>query len=294
MPVSGNCFFGREQVSGRFRGSRAITNSLIPLPYREKYGTLGRVKLEHSVEPLSEVRQRFAKSRLYLCVDARRHLDDDRPGYPSLRQLAEEVCAGGCDIIQLRDKNSLGEKQFGKMSITEQLEALAVLRDVTHKYGKLFAVNDRVDLAIAAGADVCHVGQDDIPTDIARTMLGEDVILGLSCHSPEQVDAAIHNHSIDYFCTGPIWPTPTKPGRPAAGLELVRYAAAHTTLPDGTEHAAGEVPQTMPWFAIGGVNEATAPEVIAAGAQRIVVVRALTEADDPTAAARALRTITEA
>lgn len=252
------------------------------------------MKLENSVEPLSEVRQKFAKSRLYLCVDARRQLDDGRPGFPALRQLAEEVCAGGCDIIQLRDKNSPGEKKFGRMSVTEQLEALAVLRDVTHKHGKLFAVNDRVDLAVAAGADVCHVGQDDIPTDVARRILGEDVVLGLSCHSQEQVDAALHNPNIDYFCTGPIWATPTKPGRPAVGLDLVRYAARQTIPPAGTEHAAGEAAQTVPWFAIGGVNEDTAPDVVAAGAQRIVVVRALTEAADPAAAAQNLRTITEA
>lgn len=250
------------------------------------------MKLENSVEPLSEVRQKFANSRLYLCVDARRHLDEGRSGYPSLRQLAEEVCAGGCDIIQLRDKNSPGEKKYGKMTVTEQLEALAVLRDVTHKHGKLFAVNDRVDLAVAAGADVCHVGQTDIPTDVAREMLGEDVILGLSCHTPEQVDAAITNQNLDYFCTGPVWATPTKPGRAAAGLELVRYAAAETALPEGTEIAAGEVAQTVPWFAIGGVNEETAPEAIDAGAQRIVVVRALTEAADPEAAARNLRQLT--
>lgn len=250
------------------------------------------MKLDNPAEPLSAARQKFADARLYLCVDARRHLDEGRSGFPALRQLAAEVCAGGCDIIQLRDKNSPGEHTYGPLTITEQLEALAVLREVTHEYGALFAVNDRVDLAVAAGADVCHVGQDDIPTAVARQILGEDVILGLSCHTPAEVDAALANTDLDYFCTGPIWATPTKPGRPAAGLDLVSYAAHATTLPAGVAPEDGGVVQTMPWFAIGGVNQETAPDVIAAGAQRIVVVRALTEAADPTQAARELRQFT--
>ena len=220
-------------------------------------------------------RERLRSAHLYLCVDARRHLDAGRPRFTALRELAEQVCEGGCDIIQLRDKNSPGENELGKLSVQEQLEALHVLAEGVHSYGALLAVNDRMDVAVAAGADIAHVGQDDIPTAVARQILGDDVVLGLSCHSPAQVDKALANPHIDYFCTGPIWATPTKPGRPGVGLELVEYAARSATTP---------------WFAIGGVNTENAPQVVAAGAHRLVVVRALTEAADPVAAARTLRT----
>lgn len=252
-----------------------------------KHSTAAR---EHStVTP----RERLQDAHLYLCVDARRHLDGDRPRFTALRELAEQVCEGGCDIIQLRDKNSIGERELGKMTILEQLEALRVLADVVHAHGALLAVNDRMDLAVAAGADVAHVGQDDIPTDVARRILGDDVVLGLSCHSPADVDAALANPSIDYFCTGPIWATPTKPGRPGVGLELVEYAARREAeageRADTRGYAEAREHAVKPWFAIGGVNTDNAPDVVAAGAQRLVVVRALTDAPDPVAAARTLR-----
>ena len=226
-------------------------------------------------------RERLQDAHLYLCVDARRHLDGDRPRFTALRELAEQVCEGGCDIIQLRDKNSVGEHELGKMTILEQLEALRVLAEVVHAHGALLAVNDRMDVAVAAGADVAHVGQDDIPTEVARQILGDDTVLGLSCHSPADVDSALANPFIDYFGTGPIWATPTKPGRPGVGLELVDYAAR--------QQAKARQQAVKPWFAIGGVNTDNAPEVVAAGANRLVVVRALTAAPDPVAAARDLR-----
>ena len=142
--------------------------------------------------------------------------------------------------------------------------------------GALLAVNDRADVAAASGADVLHLGQDDLPVHWARRIIGDDTILGVSCHAPGEVDAAAAETLVDYFCTGPVWPTPTKPGRHAPGLALVR-------------HAAETVGHTRPWFAIGGIDAGNLDEVLAAGAQRVVVVRAITGAADPRAAAARLR-----
>jgi thiamine-phosphate pyrophosphorylase len=140
--------------------------------------------------------------------------------------------------------------------------------------GALVAVNDRADIAFAAGADVLHLGQDDLPLSMARAVIGSDPLIGRSTHDVGQLDAAIDEH-VDYFCVGPCWPTPTKPGRPAAGLGLVRSAAESGT--------------SKPWFAIGGIDGERLPELLDAGARRVVVVRAITGADDPTAAAAALK-----
>jgi thiamine-phosphate pyrophosphorylase len=145
---------------------------------------------------------------------------------------------------------------------------------VCHERGALFVVNDRPDLAVACGADGVHVGQDDEPLESARAVVGDDAIVGISTHSPDQVDAADASDA-DYFAVGPVWETPTKEGRPAVGLELIRYAAEHA--------------RHKPWFAIGGIDVDRAPKVVAAGARRIVVVRAIQHADDPPAAAAALR-----
>lgn len=238
------------------------------------------------------LRARLADSRLYLCIDARRHLDEQARSegwtgeFPALRRDVTAALAGGVDIVQLRDKNSPGERQRGALEAGHELRALAVMREVCDSHGALLAVNDRADVAVASGADVLHVGQDDLPVQWARRIVGEDVVIGLSCHAAGEVDAAAADPQVDYFCTGPVWPTPTKPGRHAPGLDLVRHAeglageptAAH---PEGTK---------KPWFAIGGIDAANLPEVLAAGAGRVVVVRAITEAADPTAAARALRT----
>ncbi len=219
------------------------------------------------LEPHSR-RARLAAARLYLCTDARRERGD-------LAEFVDAALAGGVDIVQLRDKGSPGEQRFGTLDVRAELDALATIGAATRRHGALLAVNDRADLALAAGADVLHLGQDDLPVGVARAILGPDVLLGRSTHDPGQAAQAGADPLIDYFCTGPVWPTPTKPGRPAAGLDLVRATAA-----TGTER---------PWFAIGGIDDARLPEVLAAGARRIVVVRAITAAADPTAAASRLR-----
>ncbi len=207
---------------------------------------------------------------LYLCTDARRERGD-------LAEFADAALAGGVDIIQLRDKGSAGERQFGPLEARQELEALAVLADATHRHGALLAVNDRADIALAAGADMLHLGQDDLPLPVARRIVGATTI-GRSTHDIDQVRAAAAEDAPDgpdYFCVGPCWPTPTKPGRPAPGLDLVRATAA--------------LEVAKPWFAIGGIDAARLPEVIAAGARRVVVVRAITAADDPKAAAAQLK-----
>jgi len=204
---------------------------------------------------------------LYLCTDARRERGD-------LAEFVDAALAGGVDIIQLRDKGSPGEQQFGPLEAREELEALAILADAARRHDALVAVNDRADIAVAAGADVLHLGQDDLPLAIARGIIGTGPLIGRSTHDDAQVAAATAE-DVDYFCVGPCWPTPTKPGRAAPGLELVRAAAQSGTR--------------KPWFAIGGIDSARLGEVIAAGARRVVVVRAITAADDPRAAARRLK-----
>jgi thiamine-phosphate pyrophosphorylase len=212
-------------------------------------------------------RERLATAVLYLCTDARRERGD-------LAKFAEEALAGGVDIIQLRDKGSAGEQQFGPLEARQELEALAILADAARRHDALLAVNDRADIALAAGADVLHLGQDDLPLTVARDILGAGPVIGRSTHDPTQVKAAVAD-GVDYFCVGPCWPTPTKPGRPAPGLDLVRATAELTT--------------SKPWFAIGGIDAERLPEVLDAGAQRVVVVRAITGADDPRAAAQHLK-----
>ena len=158
-------------------------------------------------------------ARLYLCTDARQDRGD-------FADFVDAAFAGGVDIIQLRDKS---------LEAAEELELLEVLHQAAHRHGRLWAVNDRADLASLSGAPVFHIGQKDIPTGAARKFLGKDAIIGLSTHSPEQVDAAIASsagrNGLDYFCVGPVWATPTKPGRAAVGLELVRYAAEPPAAP---------------------------------------------------------------
>ncbi|MFT3660336.1 MAG: thiamine phosphate synthase [Gordonia sp. (in: high G+C Gram-positive bacteria)] len=214
-------------------------------------------------------RRRLEASRLYLCTDARRERGD-------LVDFVRAVLAGGVDLIQLRDKGSPGEREFGALEAGAELEILAQLRELTREFGALLSVNDRADVAALADADVLHVGQGDLTPEQARRIVGPDVVIGLSTHDDDQMRAAAADPEADYFCTGPCWTTPTKPGRAATGLDLVTAAAAQ---------AAGK-----PWFAIGGIDRGRVAEVAAAGAERIVVVRALTAADDPEAAARALRT----
>jgi len=207
-------------------------------------------------------------ARLYLCTDARREHGD-------LAQFLDAVLAGGVDIVQLRDKG---------LEARQELEYLEVFADACRRHGRLLAVNDRADVAHAARAafgprpEVLHLGQDDLPVPAARAILGQDVLVGRSCHAESEVDAALVEPGVDYFCTGPVWPTPTKPGRHAPGPGLVEYAAKQVAG-SGSER---------PWFAIGGIDAGNLDQVLDAGARRIVVVRALTAAADPQAAAAEL------
>jgi thiamine-phosphate pyrophosphorylase len=201
------------------------------------------------------IRDRLAQARLYLCLDARERQGD-------LPEFLDAVLGAGVDVVQLRQKG---------LEAAQELAFLDVFREQAAKHGALFAVNDRADLAYAAGADILHLGQDDLPVAVARRIIGPEPIIGRSSHAESETAAAADEAGVDYFCTGPVWPTPTKPGRPAPGLPLVRYAAALAT--------------TRPWYAIGGIDLDHLDEVLAAGARRVVVVRALTDAPDPAAAA---------
>ena len=203
-----------------------------------------------------DLRTRLDGARLYLCTDARRSRGDLAP-------FLDAVLGAGVDIIQLREKG---------LEAGEELSLLEVFADACRRHGRLLAVNDRADVALAAGADVLHLGQDDLPVPVARAILGPGPVIGRSSHTPAQADAAAAENGVDYFCAGPVWTTPTKPGRPAAGLDLV-------------SHVTQSAP-SRPWFAIGGISLAWLDEVLAAGATRVVVVRAITEAGDPAAAAR--------
>lgn len=210
---------------------------------------------------------RLSEATLYLCTDARRDRGD-------LTEFADAALAGGVDIIQLRDKGSAGERRFGPLEAGDELAALEILADAAQRHGALFAVNDRADIARAAGADVLHLGQGDLPLRVARDIIGPAPLIGLSTHDPDQTTAAADGDA-DYFCVGPCWPTPTKPDRAAPGLPLVKVAAS--------------LKREKPWFAIGGIDADRLPEVLGAGARRIVVVRAITRADDPRAAAARLK-----
>lgn len=202
-----------------------------------------------------QIRRKLAEARLYLCT----------PNRPDLAEFVDAAIAGGVDIVQLRDKS---------LEAGPELRVLAELAEVCAARGALLSVNDRADVALAAQADVLHLGQDDIPVSLARRIVGDEIVIGRSTHDVAQATAAASEPRVDYFCTGPCWPTPTKPGRTAPGLDLVRATAAMTP--------------ERPWFAIGGIDGERLPEVLAAGATRVVVVRAITEAEDPKAAAQAL------
>ena len=211
-----------------------------------------------------DLRARLATARLYLCTDARTRRGD-------LAEFLHAALRGGVDMVQLREKH---------LEARQELAYAELFAEVAAEHGALWSVNDRADLALAAGADVLHLGQDDLPVRWARTILGPAPLVGRSTHDEAQVDAGAVEDGVDYFCVGPCWPTPTKPGRPAPGLDLVRHAA---------RIAPPDQPGTRPWFAIGGIDLGRIDEVVAAGARRAVVVRAITQADDPEAAARALR-----
>ena len=200
-------------------------------------------------------RERLAASRLYLCTPIR----------PDLASFADAVLGAGVDLIQLRDKQA----EAGSL-----LAASAVLRAAAERHHALFAINDRADIALAAGADVLHLGQDDLPLTWARRILGEDVLLGRSTHDLAQATKAA-SEPWDYLVAGPVWATATKPGRPATGTALIEAVAA--------------LDPPQPWFAIGGITPDNLHELTTAGATRVVVVRVITDAPDPAAATRTLR-----
>ena len=197
-------------------------------------------------------RERLRSAHLYLVCD-------DQPD-----EFLDAVLGAGVDLVQLRMKDAPD---------TAVIATARRFARVAADHGALFILNDRLDLVDDAGADGVHVGQDDAAVDEARATVGRDRLIGLSTHSPEQVDAATRA-GIDYFAVGPVHETPTKPGRSAVGLELVSYAAEHATVP---------------FFAIGGIDTTNVTAVADAGATRIAVVRALTESTEPDAAARTLR-----
>ena len=195
----------------------------------------------------------LSRARLYFVVEA---VPDE---------LVRAALRGGVDMLQLRAKDA---------SDDEILAAAARFRALCDEHGALFWLNDRPELALEARADGVHVGQDDLPVAEVREQVGSRLLIGLSTHNPAQFDAALRSEA-DQLSVGPVWETPTKLGRPAAGLEYVRHAAS----------AGGE----RPWFAIGGIDLGNVGEVVAAGARRIVVLRAIRDAGDPEAAAAALR-----
>jgi len=196
--------------------------------------------------------------RLYLVAPARL-----RAG--ALVDVVAELAEAGVDVVQLREK---------EMEARDVLRLAEPLQAACRDAGIPFIINDRPDIAIALGADGVHVGQNDLPVEAVRRILPSQIV-GLSTHAVQEVDAAAATDGIDYFAVGPVFATPTKLGRPAAGLGLIRHAAAL-----GSER---------PWFAIGGIDETNLGSVMDAGARRIVVVRAITEAADPVEAAARLR-----
>jgi thiamine-phosphate pyrophosphorylase len=206
---------------------------------------------------VNDLRARLDDARLYLCTDGRRAQGDLAP-------FLDAVLGHGVDIVQLREKG---------LEAVEELALLEVFAAACARHGALLAVNDRADVALAAGADVLHLGQDDLPVEVARRILGPGPVIGRSSHSPAQASAAAAEAGTDYFCAGPVWETPTKAGRPGTGTGLLSHVAGL-----GTER---------PWFAIGGISFERLDAVLAAGASRVVVVRAITAADDPGAAAAA-------
>ena len=199
---------------------------------------------------------RLDDALLYLVTPARIAAGD-------VAGMVTELKEAGVDLLQLREKD---------MEAGDLIRAGEPIRDACRAAGVPFIVNDRPDVALALEADGVHVGQNDLSAQVARRILGAKIV-GASTHTTEEIDDAMEDMP-DYVAVGPVYETPTKPGRPAVGLDLIAYAARTVTLP---------------WFAIGGVNADTLDEVLGAGARRVVVVRAITEAKDPAAAARSLR-----
>jgi thiamine-phosphate pyrophosphorylase len=213
----------------------------------------------------AERRERLAAARLYLVCDA-------APGAGELPDMLRAAVAGGVDIFQLRDK------QLPDGELTAVANATRALCERLGPPNPLLIVNDRPQISLDVGADGIHVGQDDMPVAKVRALVGADVLIGLSTHSPAQIDA-VDASLVDYIGVGPIHATPTKPGRPAVGIELIRYAAAHAPVP---------------FFAIGGLDAGNLADALDAGAQRVCVLRAIADAAEPERAARELRAAIDA
>ncbi|HSA07431.1 MAG TPA: thiamine phosphate synthase [Candidatus Gastranaerophilales bacterium] len=205
-----------------------------------------------------ELSQKFKKKRL---ENRNLYLVTDRSGFNNQDDFLNAIAAslkGGVEIVQLREKTA---------NAKEIIEIGKKVRDLCAVYDALFIINDRIDIALALEADGVHLGQDDIDVKTARNILGNDVIIGLSTHAPEQAQKSI-NSEADYIGIGPVYTTPTKPGRKSTGLEYVKWASENIK---------------MPWFAIGGIDTETVSEVVKAGASRIAVVRAIINAKNPEA-----------
>lgn len=213
-------------------------------------------------------RARLQAAKLYLICDC-------APGGRELPETIRAAIAGGVDVVQLREKQ-LADAEL--VAVAHAIHALCA------RMGALLIINDRPRVALESGADGVHVGQEDMPVGEVRELLGDDLLIGLSTHAPEEIDAATRWSEVasngatparpDYIGVGPVHQTPTKPGRPAVGLELVRYASAHASLP---------------FFAIGGIDLSNVRDVTEAGASRVAVLRAIAEAEDPERAARRFR-----
>lgn len=234
--------------------------------------TLGGEQMSHlqtmsSPDPGARRRAKLQSAQLYLVCDS-------KPGDRELSEVLHAAIDGGVDVVQLRDK----------LLPDDELTAVAhAAHALCERLGALLVVNDRPDVAIRAGADGVHVGQDDATVAEVREIVGPDMLIGLSTHAPLEIDGATPSdaggaHHVDYIGVGPVYATPTKPGRPAVGTELVSYASAHARVP---------------FFAIGGIDSENILDVLHAGAQGICVLRAIADADDPRSAAAALRSAIE-
>lgn len=218
-------------------------------------------------DPGARRRAQLERARLYLVCDA-------KPGGRELSEVLHAAIDGGVDVVQVRDK------QLPDDELTAVAHAAQALCE---RLGALLIVNDRPQVALRAGADGVHVGQDDPPIAEVREIVGPELLVGHSTHAPREIDAAIPldpdgARHVDYIGVGPVHATPTKPGRPAVGTELVSYACAHARVP---------------FFAIGGIDEGNVHEVLDAGARRVCVLRAIADAPDPRAAAASLRSAIE-
>jgi len=208
---------------------------------------------------LLERRIKLETARLYLCTSI-------RDGGADLARFLDAVLSHGVDIVQMREKSADAEAQR---------EAAKVFRRLADEHAALFVMNDDPDLAASSDADGVHLGQEDMQPEKAREILGNEFLIGRSTHSPEELARAL-DEPVDYLGVGPVNETPTKPGRPGVGLDYVSYAAKEST---------------KPFFVTGGMDPQTVRPVLEAGATRVVVVRALTEAKDPAAVAKALRAL---